>query len=267
MKTLTNRCMAPVFAAMSLALFPMAAHAGGSGTVGGGERIGKYLRDLVDQGTCRIQTGRAFAEEKTPNLANILKRLEKTHWFFAEQLRAEISRMRICMVRGKLQRIRTNDAGDFVYYAERAQMVAIRSISDYYDSSKGQHVYRDYVFVEEGSFNALNRESKPYLLIHEAMHSLVSGGPDNRNQRIRNIVASIHDAVAKPMNAADFEEQLAYSAVETPMRASEADAFRDSIRVFVDPLSTEQARLAAYPGLTSPEAQAILSKYLVKISV
>lgn len=218
---------------------PAFAKEGGSGGIGGGERLGKYLRDLVSDGTCVVQTGRSFAAKEAPLLKGILGKLEKTHWFFAEQLRVQIDGLRVCKVGGNLQRIRTNDVNDFVYYRENSDLVAIRTYGE----------AEDYVFVDSGAFQSLNAESKAYLLIHEAMHAFISVAAERRNQKVRNIVAGIRATVAKPMSEEDFELQLEYSEVNTLKRASEAEAAHVAIRVLTDPRSPEAERLEAYPAI------------------
>jgi hypothetical protein len=233
-----------LLASLTMASAPAHAGEGGSGGIGGGEHVGKYLRDLVSEGTCVIQTGRSFAAKEAPLLKGILTKLEQTHWFFAEQLRAQIDDLRVCKVGGNLRRIRTNDANDFVYYKERSGLIAIRTYGE----------VEDYVFVDSGAFQSLNAESKAYLLIHEAMHAFIPAGADRRNQKVRNIVAAIRAAVKKPMSEEEFELQLQYSEVDTLARASEADSAHEAIRVFSDSQSTESERIAAYPAIMAETA-------------
>lgn len=125
------------FILCSLTPIAFAQSEGGSAAVGGGERIGSYLRDLVSQGTCKVQSGHAFARQRARRTRSILKRLESTHWFLAEQLREAIDRLRICEVQGELQPIATDDEDAFVHFDENAKMVAIRTFGE----------AEDYVFV------------------------------------------------------------------------------------------------------------------------
>ena len=117
----------------------------------GGDRIGQYLRDLVDKGACTVQTAKTFEKANSLHVDEILSKLSQTHWIFALQLRQEIGKLRICEVKAQLKRIQTTDLDEYTYYSvDDVHPVGIRS--------------GDTVYVEGPSFEALN--SFPALLSH-----------------------------------------------------------------------------------------------------
>lgn len=186
----------------SLALLsaPAFAGKGGSGGIGGGERVGKYLRDLMDNGTCTIQDSQEFTEKYANNIAEVLGSIEGAHWVFARHLAQEISCLKFCVVRGKLKRIRTNDVDDLTFYTldNRAEMLAIRA-----DNT---------VYVDQAGLANLSRDMRAYLVIHEAMHGFVAS-EERRNHKVRNIVYNIAQNAKEPMSPKKFALQMQHSAI------------------------------------------------------
>ena len=204
---------------------------GGSGTIGGGEQIAGYLRDLVDGGTCIVEMGNDFVKREAPKLEPMLKSLDQTHWILALHLRTEINQLRICVIKNRLKRIRTNDVDGLTAYHEDSRMVAIR--------------LDDTVFIERAGFRALKPASRAMLMIHEAMHSYIPWETERRNTKLRNIVNAIYENGKKPMSAEKFALQLEYSEVAVAPLTAEYDNLENEYKTLFAEQSTEDERMKA----------------------
>ena len=189
-----------VLVALSTSAF--AERDGGVTTHGGGERKGSKLRDLIDGGNCIVESGKNFAEKQAPELPQVLKSLESTHWVLSLLLREEIKGLRFCVVAQKLRRTATDDSSSPVQYNESAdhQLIAIRE--------------DEMVYINREQFDYLDSISRAAFLIHEAMHAYVPMNTPKHDMKVRNIVNVIMKNAESLMSAEQFDLQMEYSAMK-----------------------------------------------------
>lgn len=202
---------------------PMA-FAGSEGS-GGGESLERHLRDFIDNGTCIVEMGDEFAEREAPMVATILSSLEKTQWIFADLIRHEIGRLRICMIRGELPRINTNDLDSMTHVKNpgNGRLTAIRLLDE------------PTVFVSKREFKGPQGLKDPIdragLIIHEAMHSFLDQGVSRRNDKLRNIVHAIGENFKAPMSPKKFALQMEFSEIQCVRAPSEYGDFQDVMTI------------------------------------
>ncbi len=215
-------------------LLPSTSFAQGSdGTRGGGKSIEirgvPHLSDLYDH--CFWKEGSSL---KNREFDDLLSKLNQTHWLFAETIRSELMRIRVCVTPNGLKNIRTDGHNGFevIRVKGKQAQVAIR--------------YQDLVFLDEIEFARLPKREQGLLLMHEILHSFIPSyvsesfpaRPDEVNEdHVRNLNNAISENALRiergsPLTPAEFALQLEMSGypfattIPETMKAPQATALR-----------------------------------------
>ncbi len=159
------------------------------GTRGGGEFVqgadgNYYLRDLVDESICDRTTGVDMRKEN-PAIDAALNKIAALNWYFAASLKYEINKLAICMTK-KLVQLNTKDWDSVIDYEPTNKEVgAIRLMGT-------NKVYTDRdLHAKIGKTDEERQTHQAFLIVHEAMHSFIPYDASQRNDSLRNAVATL----------------------------------------------------------------------------
>lgn len=201
---------------LSLSFLPSSARAGAEGH--GGQSISvegqEWLRDLVDNSSCTWFSGDRFAEKMIPEFAEVLRHLEQTDEFYAENLKADLAGLQICLNDADLRPIPEVDGEIFVPYVLPGQKNQIAVRVHLRDQQN------DTVFVDRKLFLKMPPEHKPYLLLHESTHGLIPLDTPLRNLKVRSFVKTIAENQTWPMDPRDWMTLRQASSIRLSSRAA-----------------------------------------------
>ncbi len=151
------------------------------------------LRDIVEMNrACLWQSGTDYMK-KFPYLEHIFQKLKEINWYFALDFKREMSRITFCQTQGlNPKAVNTEDVdslrlriGQVSNPALDNKRVAEIRIND--------DVYIDTEIIEQmrNRSDGDGEKSVAFLMVHETMHSYLSFNEYRRNDRIRDLVATI----------------------------------------------------------------------------
>lgn len=207
----------------------------GGGTRGGGETVDfngrPELRDLVEQSVCEWRGGDDVVAA-TPHVRTVLRNISRLNWYFALALESEIRNLNYCIT-GALVRVRTEDEdGLTAVVTEGTRQVAIRLM--------------DEVYIDDTIFQRMSARSQAYLIVHEAMHSFLSWGEEQRNQKLRSIVRAVEGIEAGRISTrSSLALQMERNGVDFPADVSELDAYQRQVTFMLGDFATRTQALVA----------------------
>lgn len=150
------------------------------GSRGGGQSINHggrpVFRDLIDQTVCDWKTGPDFIRLFLPSYPQFLKKLEQTHWYFADAFRREANQMQICLTRSKLKEIPAEDLDSVAIFKQKTNQVAIRFL----DNHQVYIAYHQMMKLQD-------ERSRLALFSHEVNHSFLPIVSPKRNESLRSL--------------------------------------------------------------------------------
>ena len=160
-------------------LFTSLAFAGGTDVGSGGESIDyrgrPALRDLVDNTVCLWKPADEFVGA-LPHFKVILNSVAKANWYLASLYERELPKLHICLTRGSLKPIPTEDQDGLTIVEDEAKhQAAIR--------------LNDMIYVDTKIFNGMDDYNQAYLAFHEITHSFIPLDTPRRNMKVRSFVA------------------------------------------------------------------------------
>lgn len=193
---------------------------------GGGEVIdidgNPVLRDLVDNTVCRWKELRSLIQEiPEDRFTTLLNVLEEHNWYFSNQVKNEISQLKVCLTQGNLRKINTNDFNAVIVYVDnQGQQVAIRLNKE--------------IYLDEKLYSIMTPSIKAYLVLHEIMHSFIPFVTSLRNQRVRSVIASISKLESGELAPEDLPLQLKQNSVQTVSNPADIADIKEDFKLLFD---------------------------------
>ena len=201
--------------------------AGGFGT--GGGAVGYNLdgtvviADLNDPTICQWKSGTSFLSSLRPStyglLSNVLSSIKNINPYLSAKLKKEIEMINWCSTID-LKKIETNDKDSVVvpYEGTQRRQVAVRFI----DEKK--------VFLDKVDFSKMDDLTQVFTVLHESMHSFIPKDTEQRNNKLRAIVAALKQQYENKISEDDFDTALDMSDIVGRLSASQSKVYMDLVK-------------------------------------
>lgn len=221
------------------------------GTRGGGRSLTveqqARIRDLVDVTTLECFDGDTF--KASQSYAASLENLAGLHWYLANRLDREASKLRFCLTYGDLKPITVDSPLAPTVVRHMGDQLAIRDGDVVVIDRKIMNAVDERGVTDPKRSPMLERD-RTFLIFHEAMHALLKHGPKH-DERLRSMIAEISRQEGEDLGYKHLAEQMKQSQVMMISSTRRLDHLKDLLLKALDPDASlgEKFGFLAHPDL------------------